>query len=280
MLSSMLIWLLFPGDAVKGEVEFPNVGCEDGFVQEVEPNGKAGPLGVLGADPKTAAVVVGAVKEDEDAPNANLVGVAELNGEPKPGDFGACKLEPKIPTCDSNGLGMTVMLALPAFVDETEELAPKLNMLAGKLVEVLTVFVDRTEELAPKLNMPGVALVEVLTVFVEEAEEPPPKLNMAGVALVEELIVFVEEAEEPPPKLNIPGAALLDVLTLFNEEAEELPPKLNVLGLWWVEVSTALVEEDEELTPKLNIAEVALLEVAIAVVAAETAGLAPKANAS
>lgn len=79
----MLIWLLFPGDAVKGEVEFPNMGCEDEFVKEVEPNGKAGPLGVLGADPKTTPVVVGALKEDEDAPNANPVGVAELKGELK-----------------------------------------------------------------------------------------------------------------------------------------------------------------------------------------------------
>lgn len=77
----MFIWLLFPGDAVKGEVEFPNMDCVDGFVKDVEPNGKAGPVGVLGADPKTAAVVAGGVKEDEDAPNANAVGVAELNGE-------------------------------------------------------------------------------------------------------------------------------------------------------------------------------------------------------
>ncbi|TMW96092.1 hypothetical protein EJD97_007925, partial [Solanum chilense] len=203
--------------------------CVDGFVKDVEPNGKAGPVGVLGADPKTAAVVAGGVKEDEDAPNANAVGVAELNGELKPGDLGACQLEPKIPAalevCEeaelatkANGLGLTVLEALTAFVDGTEELAPKLNTPGAALVEVLTVFVDGTEELAPKLNMPVVALVEVLTVFVGEAEELPPKLNTPGVAFVEVLTVLVEEAEEPPPKLNTPGVALVEVLTVLVEE--------------------------------------------------------------
>lgn len=80
MLSSMLICPLFMGGAVKG-LEFPNMGCEDDTVGEVEPNGKAGALGVLGADPKTTAVVLGALK-DEDAPNVNPVGVLELKLKP------------------------------------------------------------------------------------------------------------------------------------------------------------------------------------------------------
>lgn len=220
----------------------------------------------LGVDPKTTGEVLGAAKEDEDAPNVNTEEVEELNEEVKPVDLGGCQLDPKVTAvpeaCEEaevapklSGLGLTM---LPAFVKEDEELAPKLKMPVVALVELLPAFAGEIEELLPTLNMPGVA--EVLMAFVEEDEELPPKLNILGVVLLEMLTAFVEE----PLKLNIPGVALLEVAgtLVFEEGAAELAPKANANGaiplVGPVELPAAL--EADELAPSLNIPEAALLE--------------------
>lgn len=266
MLSSMLS--LFPGDAAN--VELPNMGCEGEFVEEVEPNKMVEPPAALGVDPKTTGEVLGAAKEDKDAPNVNAEGVEELNEEVKPVDLGNCQLDPKVPAvleaCEEAEVAPTLsglrLTMLPAFVKEDEELAPKLKMPGVALVEVLPAFAGEVEELLSTLNMPGVA--EVLMAFVEEDDELPPKLNIRGVVLLEMLTAFVEEAEEIPLKLNIPRVALLEVAgtLVFEGGAAELAPKANANGaiplVGPVELPAAL--EVDELAPNLTIPEAALLE--------------------
>lgn len=83
MLSSMVICSLFPGEAVKEGVAFPNMGCEE--VEDTVPNPKTGLLEAPGDDPKGIGAVLEVENEDEEAPKVKPIDDGE---EPKAPDEG------------------------------------------------------------------------------------------------------------------------------------------------------------------------------------------------
>lgn len=143
-------------------------------------------------------------------------GEAEVDVEPKMGDFGLCQPEPKT--------------------------------LEGALLELRELLVLEAEELPAKPNTPAVPLLKVLTALIAEA------LNIGVAGPLLEPTVLVEGEEELKPNMNVLGVALVLELTADpSEPAVGVAPNFNKLDVGPPAGTTEMVSADDEveLKPKL-----------------------------
>lgn len=255
MLSSTLIWSLFPED-VKVEVELPNMGelaekGDDGETEvpaEAVVNEKPRPGEAALVEPKTTGAVLPAEKEGDDAPKEKT---GELVMAPKGEEFGVCQLDPNETAAPP--------LELAALVSEDRDgvLAPKMAEPVPVLELIMPVPED---ELAPKLKMAGgVLLLETGALGNEDVtEELIPKLNvlLEVPLLMLNALTPEEAAEAPVPKLNRPDGPLPQSTDLVSTEEVEVRPKLapepnNLSAAGAEELNIGLLDVKDE-TPELQ----------------------------
>lgn len=180
----------------------------------------------MGADeaPMDELKAMGASAFVEAAKENPVGGEAEVNVEPKIGDFGLCQPEPKT--------------------------------LEGALLELRELLVEEeAEELPPKPNTPEAPLPKELAALIAEAETeaPPPKPNIGVAGPLLEPTVLVEGEEELKPNTNVLGVAVVLELTADpSEPALGVALNLNKLDVGPPAGTTEVVSDGEVvLLPKL-----------------------------